>query len=142
MMAMGEKGYLEATRRILETAADIKEGITRIPGLRVLGDPLWVIAFTSDQVDIFQVMARMGERGWSLNPLNHPPAVHIAVTLRHTQPGVAGRFLRDLKAALDEAREHPGVNSGAAAIYGMAAAVPAGIVQEALRAYLDFLYEL
>lgn len=142
LMAMGEDGYLDATGRILETAAEIKEGIARIPGLRVLGDPLWVIAFTSDEADIFQVMARMGERGWSLNPLNHPPAVHIAVTLRHTSPGVAGRFLRDLRAALAEAGENPGSHGGAAAIYGMAATLPAGIVQEALKAYLDFLYEV
>jgi glutamate/tyrosine decarboxylase-like PLP-dependent enzyme len=142
MMAMGEAGYREATRRILETAAEIKEGIGQIPGLRILGDPLWVIAFTSGEVDIFQVLARLTERGWSLNPLNHPPAVHLAVTLRHTQPGVAARFLRDLRDAVAAAKDSPGPPGGAAAVYGMAATVPAGIVQEALKAYLDFLYEV
>lgn len=142
LMAMGEEGCRKATRQILETAAEIKEGIARIRELRILGDPLWVIAFTSQDVDIFQVMARLGERGWSLNPLNHPPAVHLAVTLRHTQPGVAARFLQDLRDAVAGAKASPGVPGGAAAIYGMAATVPAGIVQEALKAYLDFLYEV
>lgn len=31
-------------------------------------------------------------RSWSLNGLRHPSAVHIAVTLRHTQPGMAATF--------------------------------------------------
>ncbi|MBS1196181.1 MAG: hypothetical protein H6R33_901, partial [Actinobacteria bacterium] len=97
MMATGESGYLEATRRILETASTIKQGIAGIPGLRVLGDPLWVIAAASDEVDIYRVMEEMSHRGWSLNGLQHPPAMHLAVTLRHTVPGVAGRYLDDLR---------------------------------------------
>ncbi len=142
LVSTGEDGYLEATRRILETAGTIKEGIRAIPGLRILGDPLWVVAFTSDEADIFQVLAAMGQRGWSLNPLNHPPALHIAVTLRHTRPGVAERFLADLRAAVEEARANPGAPGGAAAIYGLTATLPAEIVREALKAYLDYLYEV
>ncbi len=141
LLATGEEGYLEATRRILEAGAAIREGIRAIPGLRVLGDPLWVIAFTSDEVDVFRVMAHMGERGWSLNPLQHPPALHIAVTLRHTQPGVVERFLADLRWAVERARGDPRPPAGAAAIYGTAAALPAALVEEALKAYLDYLYE-
>jgi glutamate/tyrosine decarboxylase-like PLP-dependent enzyme len=142
LVSTGESGYLAATRRILETATTIKDGIRAIPGMRILGDPLWIVAFASDEVDIFQVLAAMGRRGWSLNPLNHPPALHIAVTLRHTQPGVAERFLTDLRAAVDEARTGTEPPSGAAAIYGMSATLPAEIVREALEAYLDYLYEL
>src|SRR5438093_3867058 len=65
MVATGEEGYLDATRRILETAATIRRGIGAIPELRVLGDPLWVIAFASDSLDIYRVLERMTERGWS-----------------------------------------------------------------------------
>ena len=36
-----------ATRRILEAGARIRDGVAAIPGLRVLGDPLWVIAFAA-----------------------------------------------------------------------------------------------
>jgi hypothetical protein len=31
-----------------------------------MGDPLWVIAFTSKEFDIYRVLERMGQRGWSL----------------------------------------------------------------------------
>lgn len=142
LLSMGEEGYQEATRSILETASIIKEGINSIKGLRILGDPLWVIAFTSDEVDIFKVMSLMGHCGWSLNPLNRPPALHIAVTLRHTQPGVAARFIRDLGSAVAAAKKDPQTGSGSLAIYGMAATLPEDIVNEALKAYLDYLYEI
>ncbi len=48
MISTGEQGYLEATRRILNSADAIKAGIRNIPELRLLGDPLFVIAFASD----------------------------------------------------------------------------------------------
>ena len=143
MVAMGEAGYLEAARRILETAARIKAGLREIPDLHILGDPLWVIAFASDTLDIYRVLDRMAARGWSLNALQRPPAVHLAVTLRHTQPGVADRFLADLRAAVEEVRarpDEPGV--GMAPIYGLAAAAPAESVDELLRWYIDLLYEV
>ena len=47
MISMGETGYLEASRKILETASQIKAGIDGIESLHVLGDPLWVISFAS-----------------------------------------------------------------------------------------------
>ncbi|MBI5052553.1 MAG: aminotransferase class V-fold PLP-dependent enzyme, partial [Chloroflexi bacterium] len=47
LVTMGEQGYMQATKKILETAATLKKGIAAIPELRLLGDPLWVIAFAS-----------------------------------------------------------------------------------------------
>lgn len=144
LISMGEDGYLEATAGILETAAEIKAGIEEIDGLRVLGDPLWVIAFASDDVDIYEVMALMAERGWSLNGLHHPPAVHLAVTLRHTVPGVTDRFLDDLADAVADAGESGGVAAtGAAPMYGMAATFPSrAAVGELITRYIDRIYEV
>lgn len=143
MLAMGEDGYSRAAAAILQTGATVRAGIEAIPELRVLGDPLWVIAFASDEVDIYEVMAQMAKRGWSLNGLHHPPAVHIAVTLRHTQPGVADRFLEDLQDAVLAAAEQGGkAATGAAPLYGMAATFPARqAVGELLRRYIDRLYD-
>ena len=144
LLAMGEDGYLRATESILESASQIRGGIDDIEGLHVLGKPLWVIAFGSEDADIYEVMARMAERGWSLNGLHHPPAVHIAVTLRHTQPGVVDRFLEDLSDAVEEARAHGGgATTGAAPMYGMAATFPArGAVAELMARYIDRIYEV
>jgi sphinganine-1-phosphate aldolase len=143
MVSIGEDGYLEAVRRILSTGAQVREGVAAIPGLRVLGEPLWVIAFAADEgTDVYQVMENMGHRGWRLNGLQLPPAVHLAVTLRHTLPGVADRFLADLADAVGEVRANPGVSTGMAPIYGMAASLPAEVVHQMLAGYLDMLFEV
>jgi len=142
MVSMGEQGYMEATKKILETASTIKEGIKAIPELFVLGDPLWVIAFGSKTLDIYRVMDCMTRRGWSLNGLHKPSCVHLCVTLRHTVPGVARRFLEDLEHAVRYVRDHPAEKGGMAPVYGMAATLPMrGLVADLLKRYLDVLYK-
>lgn len=143
MLALGEAGYCQATRRILDTAAQIKEGIRGIPELRILGDPLWVIAFGSATVEIYKVMDFMAQRKWSLNGLHRPPAVHIAVTLRHTQPGVAERFIHDLRDAVAYCKRHPEDPGEMAPVYGLAANLPLrGVVSDILKRYIDLLYQV
>ena len=134
---------MEATERILDTADTLKQGIAAIPELRILGDPLWVIAFASDTLDIYKVMDVMAQKEWSLNGLHKPACVHIAVTLRHTQPGVAGRFLSDLQEAVNKVKANPQMEGEMAPVYGMAATIPArGVVNELLKRYMDLLYEV
>jgi glutamate/tyrosine decarboxylase-like PLP-dependent enzyme len=143
MVATGESGYREAARRILETAVEIRRGVEDIPELRVLGDPLFVIAFASDALDVYRVMDRMSERGWNLNGLQRPPAVHLCVTLRHTQPGIAERFVSDLRAAVGEVKASPRSKGGMAPVYGLAARVPfRGLVGDLLKKYMDLLYKV
>ncbi len=143
MVSIGRNGYLDATRRILETARTIKVGIAAIPEIQILGDPLWVVAFTSPTFDIYRIMDAMGHRGWSLNGLHRPSCVHLCVTLRHTRPGVAARFIDDLQSAVEEVKESPAAEGGMAPVYGLAANLPLrGVVDDILKAYVDALYRL
>ena len=143
MTAIGEAGYREATKRVLETAATIRRGIESIPELEVLGDPLWVIAFRSPALDIYRVLDAMSARGWNLNGLHKPPAVHLCVTLRHAQPGVTDRFVADLRAAVEHVKAHPNESGGMAPMYGTAATLPfRGVVNDMLRRFMDVLYKV
>lgn len=143
LVSTGSEGYRDASRRILETADVIKRGIRAIPGLHVLGDPLFVIAFGSDDLNIYQVMERMSARGWSLNGLHKPPAVHLCVTQRHTQPGVAERFLGDLKAVAEEVRANPDDKGTMAPVYGLAGTLPfRGVLSDLLKKYMDLIYRV
>jgi sphinganine-1-phosphate aldolase len=142
MVSLGERGYLAATKRILETASLIRQGIEEIPELYVLGDPLWVIAFGSEALDIYKIMDAMSRKGWSLNGLHKPPCVHVCVTLRHTQPGVAERFVADLRSAVEYVRANPDPQGGMAPVYGIAATIPfRGVVSDLLTRYIDLLYK-
>jgi sphinganine-1-phosphate aldolase len=143
MLSMGEAGYMDATQKILETGAKIRTGIQSLPQLKVLGNPLWVIAFASDDLNIYKFMDYMSARHWSLNGLQKPPAVHLCITLRHTEPGVADRFLEDLGAAVEHVRSNPNEEGEMAPIYGMAGSLPfRGVVSEMLKRYLDLLYRV
>ncbi|HEX9065188.1 MAG TPA: aminotransferase class V-fold PLP-dependent enzyme [Streptosporangiaceae bacterium] len=146
MVSIGENGYLRAAERILQAGAAVREGVAAIDGLTVLGDPLWVVAFAAApdaaDVDIYQVLEEMGARGWSLNGLQRPAAVHLAVTLRHTLPGVTDRFLADLRDAVAEVRAHPEVKTGMAPVYGMAGSLPDATVRDLLGVYLDVTFEV
>lgn len=142
MLSMGQNGYRQAALKIVESARLIKEGISKIPELKILGDPIFVIAFASESLNIFSIMNAMTERGWSLNGLHRPDCVHICVTLRHTQTGVVERFLNDLEKSVDEVKKNPQAEEGRAPIYGMASTLPArGFIGEFLKRYLDSLYK-
>jgi glutamate/tyrosine decarboxylase-like PLP-dependent enzyme len=143
MVKTGKNGYMAASRKILETASIIKKGIQEIPDLYILGDPLWVIAFGSKTLDIYRVMDYLTSKKWSLNGLHHPSCVHLCVTLRHTLPGVAERFIDDLKAGVEMVRNHPDANSPMAPIYGLAANLPVrSAVGDLLERYIDLLYKI
>ena len=143
LVTMGEDGYLRATKSILETADKIKAGIRAIPELQLIGDPLFVLAFTSEALDVFQVMEYLARKGWSLNGLHSPPAVHLCVTLRHTQAGIAEQFLADLREAVAYVKEHPDAPAGVGPIYGMASVVELrGMVSDLLKMYMDVMYQV
>ena len=140
LTSIGAKGYLSATKKILEAADSIKKGIRKIPELRVLGDPLFVIAFDSDSLNIYKILDYMSHKKWSLNGLHKPTCVHICVTLRHTQHGVAERFVADLKEAVEHVKAHPEEKGTMAPVYGMAATLPLrGMVSDLLKKYLDLI---
>jgi sphinganine-1-phosphate aldolase len=142
MVSLGMDGYLALTRRLLDAATRIKEGIEDIPALEILGDPLFVIAFRARALDVYALLDKMSSRGWSLNGLQDPPAAHLCVTQRHAEPGVAERFLDDLRASVAELAEAPGTTGTMAPIYGMAASVETrGTVDELLVRYGDLQFK-
>jgi sphinganine-1-phosphate aldolase len=143
MISIGEEGYLEASGRILEAAATIREGAARVPGVRVVGDGLFVVAMTTHPMDPYRVMDMMTKRGWHLIGLQKPAGFHICVTLRQTLPGVAERFVEDLQSSVAEARDTKPTAEGMAPVYGMAATIPfRGMVRDMLKRYMDLLYKV
>eukprot|EP00124_Ichthyophonus_hoferi_P002667 Ihof_evm8s191 gene=Ihof_evmTU8s191 len=100
LMYMGHKGYVDNTRRILDTLAYFREKLGQIEGLKILGDPkVCVVAFGSDVFDIYRLGVALGKKGWNLNSLQFPACIHLCVTNVHTKPGVAEKFIEDVMEA-------------------------------------------
>jgi sphinganine-1-phosphate aldolase len=78
-------GYIQSCKEIVGAAVKIQAAITHeIPELHVLGKPLVsVVAFGSKSraVNVMEVGDVMSTKGWHLNALSNPPAVHIACTV-------------------------------------------------------------
>eukprot|EP00697_Spironema_sp_BW2_P003223 gnl/Spiro4/14300_TR7691_c0_g1_i1.p2 gnl/Spiro4/14300_TR7691_c0_g1~~gnl/Spiro4/14300_TR7691_c0_g1_i1.p2 ORF type:complete len:587 (+),score=173.92 gnl/Spiro4/14300_TR7691_c0_g1_i1:66-1763(+) len=147
MMAMGQDGYMEKAKLIMETANKIRAGIKKIAGIKLLGKgQTMVVAFSSDHpnVNVLAVNdALVKKRHWCLNALQYPPSIHICVTFVHTHAGVAETFVKDLGEVCAELIANPPeIKSGSAAIYGLASAMPVrGVVRDMIGCYLDTYFE-
>jgi len=143
MKLLGRDGYVSATRDIINTTRRITEAVQDVPGLKIVGVPeVSVVAFASDKFNIYGLSDGLKERGWALNALQFPSCVHLCVTRCHTKPGVAEKFISDVKEIAALLLADPGSSTaGSAAIYGMAASIPdRSVVQECTTVFLDSLY--
>ncbi|KAI8992967.1 PLP-dependent transferase [Trametes punicea] len=146
MQYMGHSGYLESCKSIVSTAKTIAQRIrTEIPELRILGDPpASVVAFAAAHgsgLNVLEVGDAMSKKGWHLNALSDPAAVHIAVT-RLTVP-VVDNFIADLKDAVRDAKVAPSGNGTMVMLYGLGQSSPVGptMVGHVAEAFLDAMYK-
>ncbi|WCJ38799.1 Sphingosine-1-phosphate lyase [Euphorbia peplus] len=138
MMSLGEEGYLENTKAIMEASKKLHNGMMELPELFVVGKPdMTIVAFGSNVVDIFEVNDIMSSKGWHLNALQRPNSLHICITLQHVS--VIDDFVQDLREAVQTVKKNPGpINGGMAPIYGAAGKIPdRGMVSELLVNYMD-----
>ena len=120
----GEDGYLKATKTIMDAASLMKAGVKSIPELHLFGESVGVFAFGSDEINSYELLDAMSGKGWALTGLQFPSGIHVSPTLRHAQPGVAKRFVNDIKDAVAYVKANPNPEGGMAPIYGLAATVP------------------
>ncbi|CAL1706333.1 unnamed protein product [Somion occarium] len=145
MQYMGYDGYLESCRSIVGAAKSIASKIkAEIPELYILGNPpASVVAFASRHPDVktYEVGDVMSHKGWHLNALNDPPALHIAVT-RLTVSHV-DEFIADLKDAVREAKLRPSGKGTMVTLYGLGQSNAVGptMVGQVATAFLDTLYK-
>lgn len=99
MLHFGITGYIESTKRIIQTARKIEEGydysveklapsltgilgyteiifslrLRKVNGIHVMGNPqVSVVAFESSVFDVLRVSDALNKKGWSLNNLQFP----------------------------------------------------------------------
>jgi len=118
MVAMGRDGYMGYAKQIFETSYAMQNAVRAHPELRLIGEPSFLFAFTSDDFDIYHVNDALRARGWRMNGCQYPNGIHMAVTRPQTQPGVVEAWTADLAAAVDHARANKDSAPKSGAIYG------------------------
>jgi glutamate/tyrosine decarboxylase-like PLP-dependent enzyme len=106
MHYLGEAGYLDCARRVMEAKRAMTEGIAGIQGLSVLEPSdlsLFVYRATDPALDIGKVAAALDARGWLPGRQQQPDGMHLHLNPVHAE--VVEEYLADLRAAVAEARE-------------------------------------
>lgn len=135
LLRMGATGLKQQAAAIAEGVKKLRDGIGAMPELFVIGNPVGpVVAWGARDVDVFRVGDAMSKKGWALNTLHKPNAMHICITARHTQ--VMDELLADLREAVHFVKTTPATKDGFAPVYGMAASLPDRTVIS------DFLYDV
>ncbi|MFH4982832.1 hypothetical protein AB6A40_009541 [Gnathostoma spinigerum] len=152
MLFYGRKGYVQRTKEIITLTRFIASciegthGRKPIKGLQLLGpSDVSVVAFTSTAFNIYTLADRMSGRGWNLNALQNPPAVHLCVTANTVTANSAEAFINDLREVSEVLLNEPQKKgaSETAAIYGMAASIPdKSVVNEVAFSFLDACYAM
>ena len=142
MMLMGVDGYVEKTKKIVQTTRWLAKEINQIPGLHVVGTPLSCgLGFASKELNVYSITTAMSKRGWEINALQFPPGLHISVTVIHTKEGVAETLLSALKECVEEVRQYKGAPGGTAAFYGTSQSVPdRSIIADATSVFIEVCY--
>lgn len=101
---LGIEGYKAIARDLLTFVDRYKAGVTAIPGMEVLGKPhLSIVAFGSDELDIFRVAEVMSGKGWLPGLVQKPKGIHRMMSMIH-EPALDD-YLTDLKAAVGVVRQ-------------------------------------
>jgi hypothetical protein len=83
----------------------MREGIEAIPGLKVMAKPVMsIFAFTSEKHDIYRIGDELAKRGWNLDKLQFPSALHMTVSFCNT--GHEDEFLAALRESVDAVEGH------------------------------------
>ena len=104
MMFLGVAGYRRIALDLMAFVDDYRAGILGIPGLHILGAPdLSIVAWGSEEVDVFRVAEIMQGKGWLPGLVQRPKGVHRMMSMFHA-PALQA-YLDDASAAVGVVRQ-------------------------------------
>jgi sphinganine-1-phosphate aldolase len=104
---IGDDGYLEITRQVMDAARRIADAIDEMEDLRLLGRPeMNLVAFTSDTVSVFHIIDEMKERAWYIQPQLefHGSKENIHLSINPASVKWVDALLADLRVCVEKAR--------------------------------------
>jgi sphinganine-1-phosphate aldolase len=140
---LGENGYLELTKRIMETREIFIQELAKISDLKLLAYPdSTLVTFVSQNpnVGIYAVADQLQARGWNITRQQMPESVQITLSPGHLD--YIHDFIADLKEAVNVVLSNPNLNTtGQAAMYGMMAKIPfRGMVRGPVMGIMEKMY--
>ncbi len=138
---LGEEGFRDIVRNSQEATKVMIEGINRIEGIEVLGEPdMCMFTMASDRVNVFEVDDEMSLLGWKMIPQfacgGSPANLHVSLSYANV-PHVE-KFVDDLNSVVAKMlREGSSVNTEE--LYALVDQVAAKPVEEILGAVIPHI---
>jgi hypothetical protein len=134
---------VEVIKKVSVSTRKLINGINAIEGLHIIGNPkasLISYQSLSPEINIYAVGDEMEKRGWHIDRLQKPEALHAMVVPKHAE--VADIYLSDLEEAVEIVKQHPELSTqGDAAMYGMISNVPLrGVIRKQVLDIFTNLY--
>ena len=104
---IGDEGYLEIARQVMDAARRIADAIDEMQDLRLLGRPeMNLVAFTSDTVSVFHIIDEMKARAWYIQPQLefHGSKENIHLSINPASVKWVDALLADLRVCVEKAR--------------------------------------
>ena len=144
MISLGDNGYIQCFKEIMNCVEIIKKGINEISDLKLCGNPTnstfaFITTKTSKISNILYIGEAMRKKGWSLGSLHKPTALHFTVTYASCKHGV--QFVSDLKESVQQVIQNPkAYKTGNVQLYGVADSLSdTGVIDVVVKGYCDML---
>ena len=158
LMSVGESGYINSCTEIINATRKFDSAVRGHPlislHMEVVGSPMVsVVAFRSKNgaIDIYDVADDLSAKGWHLNALQSPAAIHCAFTIPTAK--AVDQLVIDLTEVVEkelekaEERRRQGKSylfkrGETSALYGVAGSIPdKSVVSRLAEGFLDTLYK-
>jgi len=137
---LGFEGYSAIAKRVMDTAEKIRKGIVENADLDLISNPeMSNMAFISKTANILLIGDEMSKRGWHLDRLQFPNALHINVTQLNV--GKEEEFIHDLNESVRDAKKISWGNVSSrvtiSAVKGLSKLLPADKFKKIMSSNLD-----
>jgi sphinganine-1-phosphate aldolase len=113
---LGLQGYQRVARDVMTFVDEYRAGIESIDGLKVLGKPhLSIVAYGSDEFDVFRVAELMAPKGWLPGLVQQPRGIHRMMSMVHAIS--LDEYLADVRTAVESVRSEGAARSTLQAAY-------------------------
>ncbi|KAJ6140962.1 hypothetical protein N7497_011855 [Penicillium chrysogenum] len=158
LMSVGEAGYVNSCTDIINAARKFETAVrtdtTISLHMEVIGNPIVsVVAFRSKNgaIDIYDIADDLSAKGWHLNALQSPAAIHCAFTIPTAKAvdqliadlsEVIGKELEKAEQRKREGKSYILKRGDTSALYGVAGSIPdKSVVSRLAEGFLDTLYK-
>lgn len=140
---LGEDGYMDLTRKVLEARDYFLKELSLIPELKLLAYPdSTLVSFVSadSKIGIYAVADQLQAKGWNITRQQNPESLHLTLSPAHAE--FIKEFVTDLREAVAVVKSNPTLNtSGQAAMYGMMAKIPfRGMIKTSVSGIMEKMY--